>query len=176
VVAELSTRGKAWPLRGAIVLLAVAAVFAGWAGWSWLRTSGDDSLELAAARDAALRAGRQHVVELTTLDYHDVDAGIAHWLAVSTGPLREQLAATTEQTKNSLRQGATVATGAVLGAAVSELDPRAGTAKLLVSVEITTAKQGVPTSSRRNRFIAALTRVDAEWKVSALDQVPTDSR
>jgi Mce-associated membrane protein len=160
----------------AIALLAAATVFAGWAGWSWLRASGDDSIGYATARDEALRDGRQHVAELTSLDYHDVDKGIARWLEVSTGPLRDQLAATGEQTKNTLRQNATVATGAVLDAAVSELDERAGTARLLASVEITQAKEGAPASTKRNRFIAALTHTDAGWKVAALDQVPLGTR
>lgn len=169
------TRPK-WPLWTAIGLLAVAMAFAGFAGWSWLRTSGDDGLDFAASREAALRAGRGQIAELTTLDYHDVDAGIARWLTVSTGPLHEELAGTDEQTRNTLRQGATVATGAVLDAAVSELDQRAGTAKLLVSVEITQAKEGSPPSTKRNRFVAAMARTDAGWKVSALDQVPVGTR
>lgn len=159
-------------LKIAIVLLVAAIAFAGWAGWTWLRASGDDALSFAAARDEALLAGRQQVAELTTLDYHDVDAGLARWLAVSTGPLHDKLAGTDEQTKNSLRQGGTVSTGAVLDAAVSELDQHAGTAKLLVSVEITQARQGTAPATKRNRFVAALTRTGAGWKLSALDQVP----
>jgi Mce-associated membrane protein len=160
----------------AIALLVAAAGFAGWAGYSWLTASGDDALANAAARDDALQAGRAQVAVLTTLDYHDVDAGISRWLAASTGPLHDQLAATDAETRNSLRQGATVATGTVLDAAVSELDQRAGTAKLLVSVEITTAKDGTAPATKRNRFAAALTRTDAGWKLSALDQVPLGTR
>jgi Mce-associated membrane protein len=160
----------------AVAVLAMAVVFAGWAGWTWLRVSGDDSLDYTAARDDALREGRQHVAELTSLDYHDVDKGIARWLEVSTGPLHDQLASTGEQTRNTLRQNATVATGAVLDAAVSELDQRAGTARLLVSVEITQAKDGTPASAKRNRFVAALAHTDTGWKVSALDQVPLGTK
>ncbi len=159
-------------LKIAIVLLVAAAAFAGWAAWSWLSASGDEALGYAAARDEALRAGREQVAQLTTLDYHDVDAGLARWLEVSTGPLHDKLAGTDEQTKNSLRQGGTVSTGAVLDAAVSELDQHAGTAKLLVSVEITQAKQGSAPATKRNRFVAALTRTGAGWKLAALDQVP----
>ena len=166
MVAKLSV------LKVVIALLVAAAVFAGWAGWSLLGASGDEALGYAAARDEALRAGREQVAELTTLDYHDVDAGLARWLAVSTGALHDKLAGTDEQAKNSLRQGGTVSTGAVLDAAVSELDQHAGTAKLLVSVEITQAKQDSAPATKRNRFVAALTRTDAGWKLAALDQVP----
>lgn len=163
-------------LRVAVAVLIAAVGFAGWAGWSWLAATGDDGLRHAAVRDEALAAGRAHVAELTTLDYHDVDAGIARWLTVSTGPLHDRLAGTDAQTRNSLRQGATVATGTVLDAAVSELDQRAGTAKLLVSVEITTARQGAAPAAKRNRFVAGLSLTGTGWKVSALDQVPVGTR
>jgi Mce-associated membrane protein len=155
-----------------VALLVAALAFAGFAAWTWLRASGDDTLGYAAARDEALSAGRQEVAELTTLDYHDVDGGIARWLGHATGPLRDKLAATDAATRNSLRQGETVAVGNVLDAAVSELDNRAGTAKLLVSVEITTTKPGAAPAAKRNRFAAALARADGGWKVSALDQIP----
>ena len=66
----------------------------------------------------------------------------------------------------------TVATGTVLDAAINDLDEHAGTAKILASVEITIAKAGAAPSTKRNRFAAQLTRTDAGWKLSALDQVP----
>jgi Mce-associated membrane protein len=162
-----------WKLaRIAVLALVIAIGFAGFAGWYWLHTSRDDGLSFAANRDGALRAGRSQVAELTTLDYHDVDAALRRWLSVTTGPLHDQLAATSEQTRTTLRQGGTVATGTVLDAAVSELDQRAGTAKLLVSVEITTATHGEADSTKRNRFVAGLIRGQGDWKLSALDQVP----
>lgn len=153
-----------------VVVLALA--FAGWGGWTWLRAGNDDSLSYATARDDVLATGRVQVATLTTLDYHDVDAGIKKWLAVSTGGLRDELAATDAATRQQLEANATVATGRVLDAAVSELDTRAGSAKLLVSVEISTAKGGSPPSAKRNRFVAGMSLVDGEWKLSALDQVP----
>jgi Mce-associated membrane protein len=157
-----------------VVVLALA--FAGWGGWTWLEAGNDDSLAYATARDDVLAAGRVQVATLTTLDYHDVDAGIDRWLAVSTGGLREELAATDGATREQLAANATVATGRVLDAAVSELDERAGAAKLLVSVEISTAKGGSPPTAKRNRFVAGMSRVDGEWKLSALDQVPLGER
>lgn len=159
-------------IRAAVALLVVTAGFAGWGLWTWMRASADDTLGFGAARDEALRAGREQVAILTTLDYHDVDAGIARWLGSSTGPLRDQLAGTDAATRESLRQAKTVATGSVLDAAVSELDQHAGTAKLLVSVEITTVKDGTAPATKRNRFAAALTHTDTGWKLSALDQIP----
>ncbi|MQA10054.1 MAG: hypothetical protein GEU98_16165 [Pseudonocardiaceae bacterium] len=155
-----------------MAILAFAAVFVGWAGWSWISASNDDSLEYASARDEVLRAGRQHVIELTTLDHDNVDKGIARWLASSTGALRDELASTDAKTKKSLREAKTVANGKVLDAAVTELDLDAGTATMLASVEITVSEQGSEPTSQRNRFTVQLARTDGGWKLSALDQVP----
>lgn len=156
-------------MLGVVVL---ALVFGGWGGWTWWQAGNDDSLAYASARDEVLSAGRTQVATLTTLDAHDVDGGIKKWLAVSTGGLRDELAATNAQTRQALKDGGAVATGRVLDAAVSELDTRAGSAKLLVSVEISTVKAGTPQATKRNRFIAGMSRVDGGWKLSALDDVP----
>ncbi|WP_199430386.1 hypothetical protein [Qaidamihabitans albus] len=159
--------------RAAIAALGAAAAFAGWAGWFWFDAAHDEALAHAAMRDAALDAGREHVARLTTLDHNDVDAGIDRWLAVSTGALRDELAGTGEDTKRALREGGTVATGEVLDAAISELDPAAGTARMLVSVEITTSGgNGGEPATTRNRFTAQLRQTGEGWKLSALDQVP----
>lgn len=168
------TRSKA--LLVAVVLVVAAAGFAGWSGWSWYQAANDEELAYAQTRDEALRVGREHVAQLTTLDYHDVDAGIDRWLAVSTGPLHDELAGTDEQTRQVLADGGTVATGKVLDAAISELDQRAGTAKLLASVEITVATEGADEATKRNRFVAQLTRTGDGWKLSAMDQVPLGTR
>lgn len=157
-----------------IVVLALA--FAGWGGWTWLQAGNDDSLAYATARDEVLAAGRTQVATLTTLDGHDVDAGIEKWLAVTTGGFRDELAGTDEQTRKALTDSGTVATGRVLDAAVSELDTRSGTAKLLVSVEISKAKTGAAPTTERNRFVAAMSLVDGGWKLSALDDLPVGAQ
>jgi Mce-associated membrane protein len=105
-----------------------------------------------------------------------VNGGLGKWLAASTGPLHDQLARTDDTTKKTLASNATVATGRVLDAALSELDEHAGTAKMLASVEITMAKEGAAPAVKRNRFAAALSRTADGWKLSALDQLPVGSR
>jgi Mce-associated membrane protein len=153
-------------------VVVAALVFAGWGGWTWLRAGDDDAIAYATTRDEVLSVARTQVATLTTLDAHDVDGGISKWLAVSTGGLRDELAATDAKTRKALTDAGTVATGRVLDAAVSELDTRAGTAKLLVSVEISSVQGGAPPVAKRNRFVAGLSRADGGWKLSALDQVP----
>ncbi|MBE1497807.1 Mce-associated membrane protein [Amycolatopsis lexingtonensis] len=162
------------PMAAAVSL--AAAVFAGWSGWSWYAAAHEPAVTYGAARDEALASGRTLVAELNSLDYHDVDGGLARWLSASTGPLHDQLARTDAQTKQALAANSTVSTGRVLDAAVSELDEHAGTAKLLASVEITMAKQGAAPAVKRNRFAAALARTADGWKLSALDQLAVGSR
>jgi Mce-associated membrane protein len=159
-----------------VALLAAAAVFAGWSGYTWYEASHDQALTYGVARDEALTSGRTLVAELNTLDYHDVDGGLGRWLSASTGPLHDQVARTDDTTKKTLAANATVATGKVLDAALSELDEHAGTAKMLASVEITMAKQGTAPAVKRNRFAAALARTPEGWKLSALDQLPVGAR
>ncbi len=169
---EVTVRRGPWPLRAAVALVVLALAFAGWAGWTWWRASGDDALAYARTRDDVLAAGREQVARLTTLDSSDVDAGIDRWLDVSTGALHDELAGTDAKTRKALHDRGTVATGRVLDAAVSELDARAGTAQMLVSVEIATSVGGGEPATKRNRFVAGLTRTDRGWLLSALDQVP----
>ncbi|GAB3157216.1 hypothetical protein GCM10027258_65560 [Amycolatopsis stemonae] len=161
---------------GAVAVFAAATVFAGWSGYAWYAASHDSALTYGVARDEALTSGRTLVAELNTLDYHDVNGGLGRWLAASTGPLHDQLARTDDTTKKTLTANATVATGRVLDAALSELDEHAGTAKMLASVEITMTRQGAAPTVKRNRFAAALSRTAEGWKLSALDQLPVGAR
>ncbi|MEV6880082.1 hypothetical protein [Amycolatopsis sp. NPDC051128] len=165
-----------WPLRAAVVAVVATAAFAGWSGVTWYRTAHSEAVTYGTARDEALASGRELVARLCTLDYHRLDQGLAEWLDASTGPLRDRLAHTDEATKKTLTQGATVSTGKVLDAGLSELDEHAGTAKLLASVEITALKEGVAPSTKRNRFAAGLTRTESGWKLSALDELPVGAR
>jgi Mce-associated membrane protein len=164
------------PLAVAVVAIVAAAAFAGWAGFSWFSASRAEAVTYGTARDEALQSGRELVAQLSSLDYHQVDQGISRWLDASTGPLHDQLARTDDTTKKTLAGDATVATGKVLDAALSELDEHAGTAKLLASVEITVARDMVAPATKRNRFAAQLTRTEAGWKLSALDQIPVGGR
>ena len=165
-----------WPLRAAVLAVVVTAAFAGWSGFAWYRTAHSEELTYGTARDEALTAGRELVARLCTLDYHRLDQGLGQWLDASTGPLHDRLAHTDDATKKTLTQDATVSTGKVLDAALSELDEHAGTAKLIASVEITAQKEGVAPATKRNRFAAGLSRTEGGWKLSALDELPVGAR
>ncbi|TDP95172.1 hypothetical protein [Labedaea rhizosphaerae] len=154
------------------VLLVVAVAFAGWTGFLWLRASSDDSRAYVADRDAVLQTGYRDIATLTSLDYRQPDAGLKRWADVSAGPLHEQLAQTSQPTKQQLAAAKTVTTGTVVDASVTELDARAGTATVIASVRVVVTPVSGKPVTKRNRLRAELMRTADGWKLSSLGQVP----
>ncbi|MFH9728851.1 hypothetical protein [Streptomyces sp. NPDC017260] len=150
--------------------LALALAFCGTGAWTYAQARGDDSLAYGRERDAALADGRERLAVLNTLDASSRErarADIQDWRAASTGPLREELG-------NTAPEGGASARGTVTEAALTALDTRAGTAKLVatVRVEVTPAGAKAPTTDRK-RLEAVLARTgEGEWKVKALSAVP----
>lgn len=150
--------------------LAVALAFCGTGAWTYAQARGDDSLAYGRERDEALADGRAAIAVLNTLDASSrqrARAGIEDWRAASTGPLRDELRETAPRTGASAR-------GTVTEAALTGLDTRAGTAKIIatVRVEVTPEGKKTPTTDRK-RLEAVLARTgEGEWKVRALNAVP----
>jgi Mce-associated membrane protein len=156
----------------ATVLVVVAAACAGYFGWSWYGTAHDDSLAYSRDRDAVLRAAEQGVQNMNTLDYRNVDQGLASWEASSTGDLHQELVQGRAQFSQQVRAAKTVTTAKILDAAVTELDDREGKAGAIVAVQITvTPSTGTP-ATKQSRMRAQLTRTSSGWKLSALGQAP----
>ncbi|GLY88712.1 hypothetical protein [Actinoallomurus iriomotensis] len=156
----------------AAVLVVVAAVCAGYFGWSWYGAAHDDSLAYSRDRDAVLRAAEQGVQNMNTLDYRKVEQGLASWEASTTGDLHQQLVQGSAQFSQQVRAAKTVTTAKILDAAVTELDDRAGKAGAIVAVQITvTPPTGTP-ATKQSRMRAQLTRTSSGWKLSALGQAP----
>jgi Mce-associated membrane protein len=75
----------------------------------------------------------------------------------------------------TLKQSGTSTRGTVTDAAVTELDTRAGTAKLIATVQVrVTPATGTATTDRK-RFEAGLSRTADGWKLTALTAVPAGS-
>lgn len=166
-------------LRRALVLVAslavVAALAAGWFGWSWWNTTHGDQAQRVQARDAALEAGTQGLVNFSTLDHQDADKGLDRWARSATGPLLDGLNKARAQDAEAIRQAGTKTTGKVLSQALTELDVPAGRARMIGVVEVVvTPPQGQPVT-KRNRLQADLTRTAAGWKLSGLGPVPVDA-
>ncbi|CAL9596072.1 hypothetical protein [Streptomyces sp. enrichment culture] len=161
-------------MRRAGILTSAGLVLAlgvcGTGAWTYAQARTDDALAYGRQRDAALADGREGIAVLTTLDASTrqrAERSIRDWRAVSTGPLREELGGTEAAAGTSAR-------GTVTDAAVTALDPRSGTAKLIATVRVEVTPAGTKKASTdRKRLEAVLARTgEGEWKVRALSAVP----
>jgi Mce-associated membrane protein len=150
----------------------VAAVVCALGAWSYAGTRGDDALSYGKARDAALADGQRDIALLNTVDAAHADADLGQWLAVTAGPLHDRMTSTHTADAATLKQSGTSTRGTVTDAAVTELDTRAGTAKLIATVQVrVTPATGTATTDRK-RFEAGLSRTADGWKLTALTAVP----
>src|SRR6516225_1898262 len=156
----------------ALVLAILAAVFAAWSGWSWYRASNAGPPAGAQLRDQVLQAGEQAVQNFNTLDYRKVAAGLALWEQSSTGPLHAEIIAGRSQFEHQIQLTKTVTTARILDGALTALNPRAGTASIMVAVQITVTPASGSPVTEQSRLLGTLTRTPSGWKLSALGQVP----
>lgn len=159
-------------LVAALVLTLLAGGFAVWGGWAWYAAAHDDTAAYAGQRDAALAAGEQAVQNLNTLDHREVDRGLDLWESSTTGELHEQLAEGRQEFTAQVKSAKTVTTAKVLSAAVTELDDRAGRARVLVALRVTVKAPGAEKTDKDSRMLGELTRTGGGWKLSALGQAP----
>ncbi|MGD9483288.1 hypothetical protein WDH52_08480 [Streptomyces sp. TRM70308] len=168
-------RAAAGPPRRTVLLrtaLAAALVFCAVAGWLDWRARADEDLAHARARDTALADGRRHIARLHTLESRSVRDGLDGWLDATAGPLRAELERTRGESGAVLEQEGTTARGTVTDAALTALDTRAGTARVLATVRVRLApRDGEPTTDRK-RCEATLTRTADGWKLTQVTTVP----
>lgn len=156
------------PLAAASALAVAAAACAAWFGWSWHSAEHSPALADARTRDVVLQDAEQAVLNFNTLDYHQASAGLKLWLDSSTGALHSQLSAGLRQEVTLVQGKKTITTAKILDAAVTQLDTAAGTASVMVAVDVTvTPSKGSPFTERESE-IGQLTRTASGWKLSAL--------
>ena len=172
VTARLSMAG--WRRRPLLatssVLLAVAVVFAAWAGLSWL--TAPRASAIAQARDEALREGEQAVLNFNTLSYRTVGQGLKLWEQSSTGTLHSEIAAGRSAFEQQIKQAKSVTTAKILDAALTAVNVRAGTASIIVAMQITVTPAHGAAATKQSRQEGVLTRTPSGWKLSSLQQAP----
>jgi Mce-associated membrane protein len=156
----------------ALVLAVLAAGFAAWSAWSLYQASNAGPPASAQLRDQVLQAGEQAVQNFNTLDYRKVAAGLALWEQSSTGALRAEISAGRSQFTQQIEQTKTVTTARVLDGALTTLNTKAGTASIMVAVQITVTPASGSPVTKQSRLLGTLTRTSSGWKLSALGQVP----
>lgn len=160
-------------VRLALVVTVIAALVAAWSGHSYRSASGDDSLAFAAERDRVLAAAEQAIVNLNTLDYRHVDAGLKVWQDSATAQLYDEIVQGRARLRAEVEKAGTTSTATILESGLTELDARAGKAAVIAAVRVTiTGADGNPAANTR-RFAGQLTKTSAGWKLSALGQAPT---
>ncbi|MFC6882696.1 MULTISPECIES: hypothetical protein [Actinomadura] len=160
-------------VRVALAITLIAALAAAWFGWSYNSASDDGSLTYAAERDRALAAADQAIVNLNTLDYRNLDAGLKVWQDSATAQLYDEIVKGRDRLRQDVEKGKTTSTAKVLESGLTELDVHAGKAAVVAAVRITiTGADGKPANNTR-RFAGQLTKTSSGWKLSALGQAPT---
>jgi len=154
-------------------LLAAAIVFFDVSGWLWL--SAPRTPAAASARDDALRAGEQAVLNFNTLSYREVGKALTQWAQSSTGPLHRQVTTGLAAFAQQVRQARTVTRATILDAALTSLNLRAGTAHIIVALQLTVTPAGGTAVTKQSRLAGELTRTAAGWKLSQLGQVPVQA-
>jgi Mce-associated membrane protein len=153
------------------VLVALAALAALFFGTRWALALTDDGRELAEARDAVLVDARQAAININTLDFADVEAGLDLWEQSSTGPVLEEFRANREEYGQAVAQARRATEATVVDAAVAELDQRAGVARVLVGVDVRVFAEGQQPVLTRQRLQLEMTRTDEGWKASRVAPV-----
>jgi len=152
------------------VVAVLAVVAAGWYGVSWFRAANSPAQSMAMAREEVLRDARQVILNLEAIDYETLDADLARWEASVTGPLLEDFRASRERYAEQVRTTQAKAEATIVETAVLELNPSAGTAEVLVFVNLVTTehKDGKETgrADKRQRLKLEMTRTEDGWKAS----------
>jgi Mce-associated membrane protein len=164
---------SARPVIGRIVqvctaLAAIAAVTLG-VLWAVSLSSGDGYL--AAERDEVLGAAQQAAVTLNTLDYRNAPAGMDAWMAASTGQLQDEFRKRRDDYVKLVTNFKRVTTAKCTDLAVTELDDRAGVARVIAGVDVVVTPDGQKQVLTRQRLQLEMNRTPDGWKVGRLAPV-----
>ncbi|NLU84202.1 hypothetical protein [Rhodococcus sp. HNM0569] len=157
-------------LAGAVVLLVVAVVAAGWFGFTWVRAVVGDG-DVASARDSALDGAQQAAINLNTVDAANIDASFENMRSSITGDqMNKDLDTTVQQLTDAVRQSGATSKGEVLSGALTELNTDDKTGKALVVLAVTTTW---PQQYERTKVTMTLGMrdVDGVWKAESVQPV-----
>ncbi len=173
------TRVRRWAsdplLATATVMFVLAVAFAAWSGWSLLSAANAGTPAYSQLRDQVLQAGEQAVLNFNTLDYRKVSEGLNLWEQSSTGALHSEIAVGRAQFEQQIRQAQTITTAKILDGALTTLNAQAGTASIIVAIQISVTPPHGPPVIKQSRLQGQLTRTSSGWKLSALGQAPVSA-
>lgn len=160
-----------------IGLVVIAAVCAGWFGWSWHESSASASTAPSTAGSGvvglALKQGEQDMQAFNTLSYQDLAGGLKRWQGASTGVLRKETTSGWPTFAKQVTKAKTVTTATILDAAITSLQKN--TAGIIAAVQITVTPAKGSAATKRNRLEGTLSKTSSGWKLSSLSVVPVGS-
>lgn len=158
-----------------VALVVVSLLSASWEGVAWYRAANDPDQANATMRDDVLRDARQIIVNLEQVSFDTLDTDLDRWESSITGALLEDFRKSRSRYADQIRKAQSKAEPKVVDAAVTELNPTAGTAKVLLFVDLIVIehKDGKESgqATRRQRIRMELTKTEQGWKASAADPV-----
>lgn len=150
---------------GALAIVALGSV-AGWMGVQWQHQNREQ-----VADAEILDAARQAAVNLTSIDFADIDADIQRILDASAGSFRDQFAERSQPFTAVVRQAQSKTEGTVSAAGIESQDGRS--AKVLVAVTVKTMNAGQPEQEPRSwRMRISIDREQAGPKMTDVQFVP----
>lgn len=146
--------------------LAALVALTGWLGWR------DIQLRQAEGRRAdMLRAARDGVVALTTIDHERVDEDVRRILDRSTGGFHDEFDQRASAFKEAARTAQSKSVGTVNEAGVESADGDRGS--VLVAMTVMTTNRGVPEQQPKAwRTRVTVVTDDGEFKIAAVEFVP----
>lgn len=158
------------PVTLAIIAgLVFVTALAGLVGWMSYRTHQTSQSE--QQRRQFLDAGRQAALNLTTIDYNEVDKDISRILNSATGQFLAEFQKRSQPFVEAVKQGKSISHGTVSEAGIESIDT--DHAQVLVAVQVKTSVDGSPDAQPRGwRMRIAVQRVGGEVKVADVQFVP----
>jgi len=149
-------------------LVAVVAL-AGVGGWLGFRAY--ESRQVADHRQEFLQVGRQGAINLTTIDFQNVDADVARILDSATGTFYDDFQKRAQPFAEVVRQVKSKSVGTVTEAGLESESPDG--AQVLVAVTVNTSVEGQPEQAPRAwRMRITVQQTAEDVKVSNVEFVP----
>lgn len=168
-------------LIAAAVLFVIALGFAIFYGISWWRASGSQDAQYASAREDVLRVGGQTAINVTSIDYRNLDKLRGELEQSTTGQLHDEVGKTVDRFKDRMGQAKVMTESKLVESAVVNLDTHGNTASVLAVLDSTNktpskddkGKQQQP-QKQRLPITVNLSRADQDspWKASSISGAP----
>lgn len=150
-----------------VLVVGLALAVVGWMLYSDARAESD----VAAQRDEVTDVASQVIINAFSFDHRNVDQSLEQLAGASTGAFLDEQKQWSEDVRKRVVEQKAVTNATVSNTAVEKMDLDAGEAAVLVVFTAHSEREGEEPITGRQAMRVDLTRVDDEWKASAVNQV-----